>query len=60
MEKHWTEKALSEMTERDWRIFREDFNISYRGSSSTVLPMRNWKEGGFPDAIIRVCVLVYG
>lgn len=25
--KHWSEKALDEMTERDWRIFREDFDI---------------------------------
>lgn len=25
--KHWSEKSLDEMTERDWRIFREDFDI---------------------------------
>jgi ATP-dependent RNA helicase DDX23/PRP28 len=31
-ERHWTEKALEEMKERDWRIFREDFSISARGS----------------------------
>ena len=24
---HWSEKSLAEMTERDWRIFREDFDI---------------------------------
>jgi hypothetical protein len=30
IERHWSEKPLSKMTERDWRIFREDFNISYR------------------------------
>ena len=29
----WNEKGLDEMTERDWRIFREDFNISTRGTS---------------------------
>ena len=28
---HWSEKALSEMTERDWRIFREDFDIRVQG-----------------------------
>lgn len=32
-ERHWTEKALSEMKERDWRIFREDFSIAARGRS---------------------------
>ena len=30
-ERHWTEKPLGEMKERDWRIFREDFSISARG-----------------------------
>lgn len=31
-ERHWTEKPLSEMKDRDWRIFREDFSISARGT----------------------------
>jgi ATP-dependent RNA helicase DDX23/PRP28 len=30
-ERHWTEKPLEEMKDRDWRIFREDFSISARG-----------------------------
>lgn len=30
-ERHWSEKSLEEMKERDWRIFREDFSISARG-----------------------------
>lgn len=30
-DRHWSEKALAQMTERDWRIFREDFNISCKG-----------------------------
>jgi hypothetical protein len=30
IEKHWTEKPIEKMTERDWRIFREDFSITYR------------------------------
>ncbi len=34
-ERHWTEKPLSEMKDRDWRIFREDFSISTKGSPST-------------------------
>eukprot|EP00798_Chlamydomonas_sp_ICE-L_P012530 gene12530-15746_t len=39
VEKHWTDKPKEEMTDRDWRIFREDFNISYKGNAG-VLPMR--------------------
>ena len=31
-DRHWTKKTLTEMTERDWRIFREDFNISTKGN----------------------------
>ncbi len=30
-DRHWSEKALDEMKERDWRIFREDFSIAARG-----------------------------
>ena len=30
-ERHWTDKPLEEMKDRDWRIFREDFSISARG-----------------------------
>ena len=32
-ERHWSEKLLTEMKDRDWRIFREDFSISARGTS---------------------------
>ena len=28
---HWSEKKLEEMTERDWRIFKEDFQIAVKG-----------------------------
>ena len=36
-ERHWTEKPLGEMKERDWRIFREDFSISARGISCSAI-----------------------
>ena len=29
-DRHWTEKELEGMQERDWRIFREDYNISIK------------------------------
>ena len=41
--KRWTEKSVSEMTARDWRIFREDHDISTRGGRLPV-PMRSWDE----------------
>jgi hypothetical protein len=53
VEKHWTEKSRDEMTERDWRIFREDFSISYKGTN-TVLPLRNWDELEVPKEIRKV------
>ena len=53
IEKHWTDKELKDMTERDWRIFREDFNISFRGNTD-ILPIRNWDEGGIPKEIREV------
>jgi ATP-dependent RNA helicase DDX23/PRP28 len=37
-ERHWSEKPLEEMKERDWRIFREDFSISARGLCSPFEP----------------------
>ena len=43
-DRHWTEKNLEEMTERDWRIFKEDFNISTKGTYCIV---------------VRVCVREY-
>ena len=30
-DRHWSEKPLTEMKERDWRIFKEDFNITTKG-----------------------------
>lgn len=55
---HWSTKKLQEMTERDWRIFREDFNIAYRGSNPP-LPYRSWDECPLPKslrkAVDKVC-----
>ena len=52
MGKHWSEKELSAMTERDWRIFREDFDIRIQGGRAT-LPLRFWKEAHFPEPVTR-------
>uniref|UniRef100_A0A915N9M1 Probable ATP-dependent RNA helicase DDX23 n=1 Tax=Meloidogyne javanica TaxID=6303 RepID=A0A915N9M1_MELJA len=55
--RHWTKKALNEMTDRDWRIFREDFNITIKGGR-VPRPMRHWAEMNLPkdvhDVILEV------
>ncbi|GAA5873744.1 hypothetical protein JCM8547_005937 [Rhodosporidiobolus lusitaniae] len=50
-EKHWSEKKVEEMSVRDWRIFREDFNISARGGHIP-LPLRSWSESSIPQQIL--------
>ncbi|KAJ8640336.1 hypothetical protein MRB53_017030 [Persea americana] len=52
VDRHWSEKKLEEMTERDWRIFREDFNISYKGSRIP-RPMRSWAESRLGTELLR-------
>ncbi|XVF37866.1 hypothetical protein REPUB_Repub20aG0047900 [Reevesia pubescens] len=52
VDKHWSEKKLEEMTERDWRIFREDFNISYKGSKIP-RPMRSWIESKLSAELLK-------
>ncbi|EOD51103.1 putative pre-mrna-splicing atp-dependent rna helicase prp28 protein [Neofusicoccum parvum UCRNP2] len=53
LEKHWSEKRLDQMRERDWRIFKEDFNISTKGGSIPN-PMRTWDESGLPKRLMDV------
>ena len=50
--RHWSEKPLLEMEERDWRIFKEDFSISTRGTK-VPNPLRYWKEAVLPDNLMR-------
>lgn len=49
---HWSEKPLENMTERDWRIFREDFDIRIQHGRA-VNPLRSWAEANLPDAVMR-------
>lgn len=53
VDKHWSEKPLEVMKERDWRIFKEDFNIATRGGGIP-LPMRSWAESGLPSRLLQV------
>ncbi|XP_034097327.1 probable ATP-dependent RNA helicase DDX23 [Drosophila albomicans] len=52
-DRHWSEKDNDEMTERDWRIFREDYNITIKGGKIPN-PIRSWNESGFPAEIIDI------
>ncbi|KAI0306515.1 P-loop containing nucleoside triphosphate hydrolase protein [Multifurca ochricompacta] len=52
-DRHWTDKALDEMKERDWRIFREDFSIAARGGNIPH-PLRGWGESSIPKQILTV------
>ncbi|CAH1118034.1 unnamed protein product [Phaedon cochleariae] len=52
-DRHWTEKDLPEMTERDWRIFREDYNITIKGGKIPE-PIRNWKESGIQKELLEI------
>jgi len=50
---HWSQKPLERMRERDWRIFKEDFNIATKGGNIPN-PMRSWKESGLPSRILEI------
>lgn len=52
-ERHWSEKNLNEMTNRDWRIFREDFGISTKGGNLPN-PMRTWKESPISQELLEI------
>jgi ATP-dependent RNA helicase DDX23/PRP28 len=51
-QRHWSEKPLGEMTERDWRILREDFDIHIRGKGVPP-PLRRWEEALLDEAILH-------
>ena len=52
-DRHWKEKELEKMTERDWRIFREDYNIAIKGGNIPH-PIRAWDEVGLPNEILDI------
>lgn len=54
----WSEKPRDEMTDRDWRIFREDYLISVRGGNAA-RPARNWTETGLPDGMLHRVMDMY-
>ncbi|RDL34550.1 Pre-mRNA-splicing ATP-dependent RNA helicase PRP28 [Venustampulla echinocandica] len=57
LDKHWSEKKLEHMRERDWRIFKEDFNIATKGGGIPN-PMRTWEESNLPKRLLDVVAQV--
>lgn len=68
-DRHWTEKPLDQMTERDWRIFKEDFNITTKGKVKDTCfwhkiniqlggniprPIRSWEESQLPPRVLEI------
>ena len=56
---HWSKKLTGEMQTRDWRIFREDNEISVSGSKGRVIPtpFRAWSESSLPRDLLDAIVL---
>ncbi|KAF1744343.1 hypothetical protein MXB_2603 [Myxobolus squamalis] len=52
-DRHWTRKELNEMTDRDWRIFKEDFSISVKGGK-ICNPIRCWEESNIHPKLLEV------
>jgi ATP-dependent RNA helicase DDX23/PRP28 len=50
-DRHWAQKSLEEMKDRDWRIFKEDYNIATKGGDIPH-PIRNWEESTLPQFIL--------
>ena len=51
--RNWADKDLSEMTERDWRILKEDFAIATKGGNIP-RPLRTWRESKLPECVHEV------
>jgi ATP-dependent RNA helicase DDX23/PRP28 len=56
-DRHWTNKELEEMCERDWRIFKEDYNIVTKGGRIPP-PLRTWTEANLPTEIMDVILKI--
>jgi len=57
--KHYMDKeSLDELTDRDWRIFREDYEIVTKGSmrhpgtGKLIRPFRYWRESGLNPEVL--------
>lgn len=49
--KTWVQKSREEMTDRDWRLFKDKAGIAIKGAGLPN-PMRNWQESNLPTSIL--------
>jgi ATP-dependent RNA helicase DDX23/PRP28 len=49
--RHWSQKRLEEMKERDWRILKEDFQITTKFGGRLPYPIRDWKESNLSQVL---------
>ncbi|KAI9166960.1 DEAD-domain-containing protein [Paramyrothecium foliicola] len=49
---HWSKKKLADMQNRDWRILKEDYDITTKGGSIPN-PMRSWEESGLDERLLN-------
>ncbi len=56
---HWSSKKLENMTDRDWRILKEDFGISTQGGL-VPHPIRKWEEHDGIDEEVKYLVRKLG
>lgn len=54
---HWSEKPLEQMTQQDWRIFREDYRIVCKNLDASS-PLRNWRDANLPPEVHHVLMKV--
>ena len=52
-DRHWRDKRLEDMCQRDWRIFKEDYSITIKGTN-IINPIRYWHESLIPSTILNV------
>jgi len=52
LSRHWSEKELEDMTQRDWRILKEDFRITSKFGGRLPNPIRFWGESTLPEKIL--------
>uniref|UniRef100_A0A2K6RXH5 RNA helicase n=1 Tax=Rhinopithecus roxellana TaxID=61622 RepID=A0A2K6RXH5_RHIRO len=52
-DRHWSQKKLDEMTDRDWWIFCEDYSITTKGGKIPN-PIVSWKDSSLPLHILEV------
>ena len=54
---HWSEKSLSEMKQRDWRILKENYGIATKGGAIPN-PLRDWEESDLPRTLLDIVAQV--